>query len=85
MNSQIKSNPELIASLRIVDKDANDQSVGDKITGIQVMQDDGHPDGYVQIDVRDFRRGDNLVIEIELPELMSALSLATLNATRDDA
>jgi hypothetical protein len=82
MNTKYKSNPELIAQLRTVDPDGADSHIGDRVAGIQVQQDKNNVAGLVQIDVHDFKRNENLVIEIELPELMAALSLATLNAER---
>ena len=82
MNSKYKNNPELIARLRLVNTDGEDNHIGDKVTGIQVQQDKANTAGLVQIDVRDFKRNESLVIEIELPELMAAISLATLNADR---
>ena len=83
MNSKYKSNPEVIATLRMVTADGNDEPIGDKVTGIQVLQNKQNSSGLVQIDVRDYKGRGSLVIEIELPELTAALSIATLNAERD--
>jgi hypothetical protein len=83
MNAKYKTCPEIIAQLRTVNRDGEDNQLGDKVTGIQVKQDKNNDGGLVQIDVRDFKRGENLVVEIELPELMAALAMATLNADRD--
>lgn len=84
MNTKYKSCPELIATLRGVNEDGDDRPIGDKVTSIQVMRDRGNPGGLVQIDVRGFKGAENLIIEIELPELMAALSVATLNSEHDD-
>ena len=83
MNTKYKNNPELIAQLRTVNQDGEDAPIGDKVTSIQVIQNKQNSAGLVQIDVRDFKRNTNLIIEIELPELSAAVAMATLNAERD--
>lgn len=83
MNAKYPNNPELIATLRAIDGNGDEDYLGDKLIGVQVQQDKRNRNGLVQIDVRDFKRGTNLIIEIELPELAAALSLATLNAERN--
>lgn len=83
MNIKYKSCPEIIARIRIVDEEGDDCLSADKVTGIQVRQDKHNEGGLVQIDVRDYKRGENLIVEIELAELMAALTMATLNADRD--
>ena len=79
------SNPEVIASATFIDQDGNDDYLGDRIVGIQVRTDRQYADGVVDIDVREFNRKKdiNLVLRISLPELMAALSRATLNADKD--
>jgi len=84
VNTKHRNSPELIAQLRTVNQEGDDNSLGDKVTSIQILQNKQNPNGLVQIDVRDFKRGVNLIVEIELPELSAALSLATLNAERDN-
>lgn len=81
MNSKHKSCPELISTIRRVSTDGDDQIIGDRVTGIQVYAPDDKP-AIVQIDVRDFKNADNLIVEIELSEFVSALSLATLNTEK---
>ncbi len=76
------NNPELIASVESINADADVIYLGDKIVGIQVRQDDSNKDGMVDIDVRAFDKRGALVIRIPLPELMAALSCATLHAER---
>lgn len=83
MNTKYRNNPELIAQLRTVSQDGDENHLGDKVTSIQILQNKRNPDGLAQIDVRDFKRGVNLIVEIELPELSAAISLATLNAERN--
>lgn len=85
MNTRYKVNPELISSVRTVSESGDDNRIGDKVTGIQVVCDKQSPNGLVQIDVRDFKKGVNLIVEIELQELAGALALATLNAEREDS
>lgn len=63
--------PELIASVDEIDNKGNDTFLGDKIVGIGVRQDkEVNREGTVDIDVRGFKRGSNLVIRLPLPELM---------------
>ena len=81
MNTRYKDCPELIGTVRLIDGDGEEKYLGDKVVGIQVNDDH---DGLVQIDVRSFKGNDNFVIEIELPELVAALSLATYNANKTD-
>lgn len=73
--------PEIIAHVRTVDQNGDDHLNGDKVAGIQVLFDDGnHREGTAQIDVREFgKKGENLVIEVPLSDLMAALTTATLN------
>ena len=85
MNSKYEGQPELIAQLRTVNQDGEDNPLGDKVTSIQILQGKQNKNGLVQLDVRDFKKGVNLIVEIELPELVAALSLATLHAEREDA
>ena len=82
MNTKYRSAPEVIASLRTVDELGNDNPIGDKVTGVSVSRNEQNGDGVVIIDVREFKRGSNLLIEIELQELSAALAMATLNSDR---
>lgn len=84
MNTKHKSCPEVIGYLRKIDTDGNEIPIGDKVVGIQVNQDKSTPAGIVQIDIREFTRNANLIIEIELPELVAAISCASLNAERNE-
>ena len=83
MNSKYKSNPEVIGTLKSINEDGDDTHLGDKVVGIQVQQNRQNRDGLVQFDVRGFKGSTNLILEIELSELVAALSLATMNADRD--
>jgi hypothetical protein len=82
MNEKYKDCPELIATLREVTSVGDDNPIGDRVTGIQVRVEKQRAP-IVQLDVRDYRKRNSLVIEIELSELTAALSLATLNAEKD--
>jgi hypothetical protein len=75
--------PELIGEVEEIDKDGNSNPKGDKILGICVRQDKSRRDGEVNIDVRGLGKNANLVIRVDLPELMTALHYAILNADRD--
>ncbi len=74
--------PEIISHVRTVNSEGDDFHIGDRVLGVQVKMDDGiSRDGTVQLDLRDFdrKRQDNLVIEVSLPDLMAAITTATLN------
>jgi hypothetical protein len=82
MTTKYPKNPEVIATLRSVNSHGDDAVIGDKVAGFGVLQDEkGH--GLLQLDVRNFKGGANLVIEIDLAEAVAAISLATLNADRE--
>ncbi len=75
------NNPEVIATIETIDVEGNDAQIGDRVVGIQVRTDRQWTTGVVEIDVREFdRRRGNLVLRIALPQLMAALSQATLHA-----
>ncbi len=79
-----QNNPEIVAMCRTCDKDGNDGHIGDKVCGIQVFQENNRPHGFIQFDLRDWnKKSDNLVIEMDLPEFIAAVSRATLNADSD--
>ena len=83
MNTKHKSTPELVATCRTVNTDGNDNYIGDKLVGIQIEPRKAGETAVVQIDIRDFRAKTNLVVEIELAELVAAISQATLHAEVD--
>lgn len=83
MNSKYKDCPELIATVREVTSEGEDLPIGDRVTGIHVRVKGKNKPAVAQLDVRDFRKRSSIVVEIELSELMAALSLATLNADKD--
>lgn len=77
--------PEVIATVDAINADGDEANYGDRIIGIQVRQDKNTRDGIVDIDVRELdKKLGSLIIRLPLPELMAALSCATLNAERDD-
>ena len=79
------STPELIGAVEEIDKNGDINPIGDKIVGISVYREKNNLDGRVDIDVREMKKShSNLVIRLQLPELMAALSCATLNAERED-
>ena len=83
MNIKYKDCPELISTIREVTSDGDDLPMGDRVTGIQVRVEGKNKPAVAQLDVRDFNKRRSLIVEIELSELMAALSLATLNADKD--
>jgi hypothetical protein len=83
MNSNYKSNPEIIATVRAITKEGDDTHKGDFVAGIQVMSKEEGRQAIVQIDLRNYSKQANLIIEVELHELVSALSMATLNSERN--
>lgn len=83
MNIKYKDCPEVISTVREITDKGNDLPIGDKVTGIQVRIEGKNKPAVAQLDVRDFKKQSSLVVEIELSELMAALSLATLNADKD--
>jgi hypothetical protein len=82
MNTKYPNCPEVIANLRSVSIRGDDTEIGTRIVGIQILRGSRNPNGTAQIDIRDFKPGGNLIVEIELQELAAALSLATLHADR---
>ncbi len=84
MNMKYKATPELIATVRYVDEDGDDHYHGSGIiTGVEVREDNDCP--IVQLDLRAIKikqpKGStHLVIEIELHELVAAISIATMNS-----
>jgi hypothetical protein len=82
MNTKFPQTPEVIADVRTIDGNGNQGYLGDKVVGVQVNVTRSKT-GVVQLDIRDFRNG-NLVVEIELYELVAAISMATLNADKID-
>lgn len=83
MNAKYANCPEVISTVKEITKDGSDNLIGDKVTGIQVQVDEKEKPAYVQIYIRDLKKGSSMVVEIELSELVSALSLASLNAERN--
>jgi hypothetical protein len=81
MNSKYKSSPELIAAFRTVDHDGEEKRSGDKVVG--VMCQDAKTTPIIQLDIREFSKNHNLIIEIEAAELMAALTQAMINAQND--
>lgn len=81
MNSRYKKTPEVIASVKTIDKSGDESFIGDLVAGIQVVTSDDT--AIAQLDLRSAKTGNNTVIEIELSELVAAISLATLHSERE--
>lgn len=84
MNSKYKECPEVISTLREITSEGDDCPIGDRVTGIQVRVEGKNKPAQVQLDIRNFKKRSSLVVEIELTELVAALSLSTLNADKDE-
>lgn len=85
MNTRYPETPEIISSVTYLEND-EEGLIGDVVTGIHVNSEDGKAVVKIdlrQIDLREAKNSDHLMVEIELHELIAALSLATLNADRD--
>lgn len=74
------SAPEIIGTHRIVNQDGDDTHRADYVVGVAVTEKDGKS-ALVQLDIRQYRGNKNLVLEFELHELVSAISLATLRSS----
>lgn len=77
------NNPEIVVTVDMIDGDGDEVNMGDRIAGVQVRQSKSERDGIVDLDIRGFKGSKNLVVRIPLPELIAALSCATMNAERD--
>jgi hypothetical protein len=73
------SNPEVISKIRTINQDGDDIDISDKVCGFGVVIHDARKVPILQLDIRDFTKGKNLIVEIELSEAIQAISLATLN------
>lgn len=73
------SNPEVIATIRTVNQDGDDVSQSDHVCGFGVFSAGGDSTPILQLDIRDFKKGNNLIVEIELSEAIQAISHATLH------
>lgn len=79
-----QNNPEIVADARLVDKDGNDNFVGDRVCGVEVFQNKDRPHGFVQLDFKNWdNKNINLIIEMDLPEFIAAIIRATLNRDSD--
>jgi hypothetical protein len=81
MNTRFESEPEVIGTVQTISNRGREAYYGDKIVGISVDRSEGQ--GLVTIDLRQLgatKPVDNLMIKIELPELVAAISQATLNS-----
>ena len=83
MNTKYPGAPELIVTPKAINSDGDESYYDSKIASIQVISSKDYPSAIAQLDIHDFKKRENLIIEIELHELVSALSFATLNAERD--
>jgi len=79
-----QNNPELVAGCNFVGKQGKDDCIGDRVCGVAVFQNKNRPFGFIQLDFRDWDgKNTNLVIEMDLPEFIAAISRATLNRDSD--
>lgn len=75
------STPQQIGRVRIVDAEGNDLSLGDKIITLSAQKDSSSSfEGTLTIDVPDYpKKGQNLCIDVSLPEHLAAVGLAAIN------
>jgi len=76
------NNPEVIANARNVNADGDELFHGDKVCGIQAYSPKWQkkwPNGCVQLDLREFTKNANLVIEFDAEQLMQAITRVMLN------
>lgn len=83
MNTRYKDCPEIISTLREINSEGDDLGVGDRVMGVQVRIEGKEKPAIVQLDVRNFKKQNNLILEVELSELVAAISVATLNADKN--
>lgn len=76
------STPEVIATVTGLNKYGEETNYGDVITGISVAIESASRDGEVTIDLRDVFKNESLIIRLQLPELMAALTSAILHSER---
>lgn len=73
------SNPEVISKIRTINQDGDDIDISDKVCGFGVFTHEARKVPVLQLDIRDFKKGKNLIVEIELSEAIQAISHATLH------
>lgn len=78
MNIRYK-NPEVIARIRTVNPDVDDIDVRDKVVAFDVVLHGPGQTPILQLDIREFGKNRNLIVEIELSEAVLAISHATVN------
>lgn len=85
MNTKYPQAPEVVAAVRSV-VSSDDSSFLCTVCGVQVMKSEkSNQSATLQIDlrnldIRQLKRIENLIIEIDLADAVAAISLATLNA-----
>jgi hypothetical protein len=80
MNSRFSNAPEVIGTVSEIIGD-DEKTYGDKVIGVSVRVVNGV--AVAKLDVRELKRSHWIEIEIELSELVAAVSLATLNAEKE--
>jgi hypothetical protein len=83
MNVRYKHAPEVISSLKTINAQGEDAYLGDHVTAMDVLRSKTGGPGIARIEIRNFKKEDCLIVEIELPELVAAISTATLNAVEE--
>jgi len=85
MNTKYEATPEVIATVRTIGED-KDYSIGDVVAGVSIQSENGKAVAQIDLrnlDLRQSKDADHLIIEIELSEIIAAISFATLNADRE--
>lgn len=79
MNSRY-STAEIIGSVSGL-KGEDSEYYGDRVVGVSVEEVNGVP--LAKLEVRELKKNESFEIEIELAELVAAISLATFNAEKE--
>lgn len=75
------ANPELVVSTEIIDQEGDGRLNSDRVAAIAVsIGNKMDQNGQLQLEIRDYpKKGEILVIRASLPDVMAAITSATLN------
>lgn len=82
MNTRYTKTPEIIGTVTTIDKNGNDEYVGDRVVGISAKKSERGV-GSISLDIRDIEKESCIQVSVELTEILSAIGQATLNATAE--
>jgi len=84
MNTKYLQTPTIISEIKTITIDGDENSLGSRVVSIAVEQTSNQSNGIITLDFQNFKGQNNLVLEFELFELLSAINMATLNADRSN-